>query len=72
MTARPGDFIYVPASTPHAFQGLSEKPSRLLFMDVPAHAESFFRDMDREVKEYPRDAAKIPEIGARHKIRFIR
>ena len=30
------------------------------------------RDVDREVKEMPRDLAKVPEIGKRHQIRFVR
>ena len=28
--------------------------------------------VDREVKEMPRDLAKVPEIGDRHQIRFVR
>ena len=57
----------------HAFQSAtSNPPARMLIFDAPAHAGDFFRDVDREVKEMPRDAVKMPEIGARHGIRFIR
>jgi quercetin dioxygenase-like cupin family protein len=67
-----GDFIYAPAGTLHGFQGASEQPARILILDVPGHAESFFREVEREVKELPGDLAKVPQIGARHQIRFVR
>jgi len=67
-----GDFIYAPSGTPHGFHGASEQPARVLVLDVPAHAESFFREVEREVKELPRDLAKVPQIGDRHQIRFAR
>jgi len=54
------------------FQGAAERPARVLILDVPAHAESFFREVEREVREMPRDLAKVPEIGERHQIRFAR
>jgi quercetin dioxygenase-like cupin family protein len=66
-----GDFIYAPAGTHHGFQGVSDQPARLLILDVPAHSESFFREVNREVKELPRDLAKVPQIGERHQIRFV-
>jgi quercetin dioxygenase-like cupin family protein len=67
-----GDFIYAPGGTLHAFQGVSEKPARILVFDAPAAAEGFFRDVHREVRQIPTDLAKVPEIGARHQLRFIR
>jgi quercetin dioxygenase-like cupin family protein len=68
---RTGDFVYAPAGTLHSFQGESENPARMLIFDAPGHAESFFREVDREVSG-PGDMAKVPEIGARHQIRFAR
>lgn len=65
-----GDFIFAPGGTLHGFQGASAQPARILVFDAPAHAESFFRDVEREVSELPRDLAKVPAIGARHQIRF--
>jgi quercetin dioxygenase-like cupin family protein len=65
-----GDFIYAPGGTPHAFNGVSEAPARLLVLDVPAASEPFFRDVDREVRSIPADLAKLPEIGQRHQLRF--
>jgi quercetin dioxygenase-like cupin family protein len=65
-----GDFIYVPGSKPHGFQGASEKAARMIIFDTPAHAESFFREVDREVNA-PADLAKVPAIGDRHQIHFV-
>lgn len=65
-----GDFIYAPGGTVHGFQGASARPARVIIFDAPAHAESFFREVDREVKEVPRDLSKVPAIGERHQIHF--
>jgi hypothetical protein len=43
----------------------------MLIFDAPAHAEAFFKDVDREVAEVSRDLAKILQIGERHGIRFL-
>jgi quercetin dioxygenase-like cupin family protein len=66
-----GDFIYAPGGTVHAFKGSSDQPARMLIFDAPAHAESFFREVDQEVKG-PADMAKVPEIGSKHQIEFLR
>jgi quercetin dioxygenase-like cupin family protein len=65
-----GDFIYAPGGTVHGFQGASPEPARILIFDAPAHAESFFRELNREVKEMPRDLPKALAIGERHQIHF--
>ena len=72
IVANRGDFVYVPADTVHAFQGAGAEPARILFFDAPAHAASFFREVAHEVKEFPREAYKMVEIGARHGIEFSR
>lgn len=64
-----GDFIYAPAGTLHGFEGASRTVARMVIFDAPAHAESFFREVDREVRQ-PQDMAKVPAIGQRHHIRF--
>ncbi len=66
-----GDFLYASAGTVHGFRGASATPARVLVFDAPAAAEGFFRDVDREVRELPRDLAKVPEIAARHRMRFL-
>jgi mannose-6-phosphate isomerase-like protein (cupin superfamily) len=67
-----GDFLYAPAGTLHAFRGTSEHPARMLVFDVPAHAEAFFKELAHEVTELPCDLVKVPEIGSKHRIRFVR
>ena len=65
-----GDFIYAPGGTVHGFQGASREPARVIIFDAPAHAEAFFREIDRDVKEMPRDMPKALAIGERHDIHF--
>jgi quercetin dioxygenase-like cupin family protein len=64
-----GEFLYAPGGTVHGFEGDSDEPARMLIIDVPAHAEAFFRDLDREVKG-PADLARVPEIGRRNQVFF--
>jgi quercetin dioxygenase-like cupin family protein len=68
QTLSAGDFVYLPAGTQHGFQGASSRSARTLIFDAPAHAESFFRDLDREVKDLPRDLPKLSQIAERHQI----
>ena len=68
---RAGEFVYAPGGTPHAFHGVSKEPARMLIFDAPAHAESFFKDVDREVTDVPRDLPKLSEIGSRHGLEFL-
>jgi len=70
VTAKPGDFIYAPGGTLHGFQGASKRPARILVFDSPAHTDAFFREVAREVKELPRELAKVPAIAERHNIHF--
>jgi quercetin dioxygenase-like cupin family protein len=65
-----GDFIYAPGGTIHGFQGASAQGARILVFDAPAHAESFFREVDRQVKG-PSDMSKVPQIGRQHQIEFL-
>lgn len=67
-----GDFIYAPGGTLHAFFGASEQPAKVLVFDAPAAAGEFFRDANREIKNIPGDLPKVPEIGLRHGLRFVR
>jgi len=67
-----GDFVYAPGGVVHGFHGDSESPARMLIFDAPAHSEAFFRDLDREVREMPRDIEKVPQIGDRHQVEFVR
>jgi quercetin dioxygenase-like cupin family protein len=62
--------VYAPGGTLHSFKGAGDEPARVLVFDAPAAAEGFFRDVDREVKAFPGDLAKLPEIGLRHQLHF--
>ena len=44
-------------------------PLSLIF-DAPAHAGNFFKRVDREVQELPRDLPKVLDIGEETGIRF--
>ncbi|MDE0854235.1 MAG: cupin domain-containing protein [Nevskia sp.] len=68
---RAGDFVYAPGGAVHAFHGVSETPARMLLFDAPAHSESFFKEVEREVRELPRDLARILQIGQRHGVTFL-
>ena len=70
LVARAGDFLHTPAGTPHGFSGKSQRPARVLIFDSPAHAGAFFKRVDREVSELPRDLAKVLAIGADTGIHF--
>jgi quercetin dioxygenase-like cupin family protein len=65
-----GEFVYAPGGTVHGFTGASDLPARVLILDVPAHSEAFFREIDREVKG-PDDMAKLAGIGERHQVHFL-
>lgn len=71
MVVSAGDFVYAPGGTLHSFRGAGEKPARVLVFDAPATAEGFFREAAREVVTYPDDLVRVPEIGARHQLRFV-
>jgi quercetin dioxygenase-like cupin family protein len=70
FTATTGDFVYTPSSVVHGFRGASQRPARVLIFDAPAHAGTFFKRVDREVKELPRDLPKVLDIGEETGIRF--
>jgi mannose-6-phosphate isomerase-like protein (cupin superfamily) len=72
IRASRGDFNYLPRNTVHGFKGASEGGARVLIFAAPAHGSEFFRDLCSEVRSLPEDASKIPEIGERHGVHFLR
>jgi quercetin dioxygenase-like cupin family protein len=68
FVARTGDFVYTPGGALHGFKGVSSEPARMLIFDAPAHAGSFFKRVDREVK--PGEIGKVLAIGEETGIRF--
>jgi quercetin dioxygenase-like cupin family protein len=71
FTASTGDFVYTPGGVAHGFRGAAAKPARVLIFDAPAHAGDFFKRVDREVNELPRDLRKVLDIGEDTGIRFL-
>jgi len=69
--ATAGDFVYTPGGVVHGFRGSSPQPARVLIFDAPAHAGAFFKRVDREVRELPRDVPKVLDIGAQTGIHFV-
>ena len=67
-----GDFIYAPANTVHAFFGASETESRVLVFDAPSTAGGFFEDCAKEVQVIPEDLEKVPVIGAKYNMHFLK
>lgn len=71
VTATAGDFVYAPGGVVHGFSGASTRPARMLIFDAPAHAGAFFKRVDREVKELPRDLPLVLGIGESTGIHFL-
>jgi len=71
FVATPGDFVHTPGNVPHGFRGVSAEPARVLIFDAPAHAGTFFRRVDAEVKDLPRELPKVLEIGSSTGIFFL-
>ncbi len=69
--ARAGDFLHVPGDAPHGFHGASDTPARMLVFFAPGHGEDFFTEVDREVRDLPRDLPKVLQIGTRHGLTFM-
>lgn len=70
VKAGPGDFNYLPRGTVHGFKGASSTDARVLIFAAPAHGSEFFHELNSQVRSFPDDLAKIPEIGQRHGIYF--
>ena len=71
FTAVAGDFVYTPGGVVHGFQGMSATPARVLIFDAPAHAGAFFKRVDREIRELPKELPKVLAIGEETGIRFL-
>jgi mannose-6-phosphate isomerase-like protein (cupin superfamily) len=44
LTARAGDFVYLPKNVRHTFKKVSAKPGRMLVLATPAGLEDFFAE----------------------------
>lgn len=71
LRIRAGDFARFPANTVHAFKGASAAGARVLIFAAPGHSSEFFEDLNSEVRNFPDDLEKVPEIGRRHRIEMM-
>jgi len=51
--------------------GRPPRRDRVLIFDVPAHAGNFFKRVDREVNELPRELPKVLSLGRETGIHFL-
>ena len=72
VKSKKGDFNYLPRNTVHGFKGASSTPARVLIFSAPGHSSEFFEELNSEVRVIPDDLCKVPEIGERHGIHFMR
>lgn len=66
-----GDFVNIPGGTRHGFAGASDEVTQMLIFQAPGDASEFFREVAREITRIPADLPRVPEIAARHGIRFL-
>ena len=71
FTATVGDFVCTQGGVMHGFRGASQQPARVLVFDAPAHAGAFFKRVDHEVTEVPRDLPKVFDISRSTGIRLV-
>ena len=68
----PGDYARVPADCVHAFTGLSGEEGLVIAFESPSHSHLFFEEIHRTIRSIPEDLSKVPAIGLRHQVTFIK
>lgn len=68
--AGPGQSVFVPRGTEHAFRILGEQPSRHLVILTPGGFEGFFQAMAAGGYAIPQDMDTIARIGADYHLEF--
>lgn len=63
--ATAGDTLNVPASAPHVFRNVAERPARLLCLCSPAGQEDFFRQVGVAVAHRTEAPPALDEAGTR-------
>ncbi|WP_431966877.1 quercetin 2,3-dioxygenase [Actinacidiphila sp. bgisy160] len=77
LTARPGDFVYLPVGLPHTFVVGSEEPLRCLQITTPSGFEDFATDAGTPARERrlpdpgPLDPAALGHAASRHHIEIL-
>jgi quercetin dioxygenase-like cupin family protein len=65
-----GDFVHIPAGTPHGYQNNSSQPSRFLAWSIGGALDQFFLAMSTNIKSLPEDLPKLPDILDRYHIQM--
>lgn len=68
----PGDYVRVPANCVHAFTGLSDEEGLVIAFESPSHSHLFFKEIHETIKVIPDDLNKMPAIGERHQVTFVK
>jgi quercetin dioxygenase-like cupin family protein len=69
--ARPGDFVYAPPNTPHAFQNTSDKEARMLVVVRPGGLERYFAELAERAMADPGNMAALNAIAVRYGITVL-
>ena len=70
--ARPGDFVYLPPGSAHAFVNDGAEPARALVIAAPGiEAERFFAEVDAAFGDGPPDVAALTAMAARHGLEIL-
>jgi quercetin dioxygenase-like cupin family protein len=71
VTARPGEFCFMPAGGRHAFRNNGDAPAKAFVVISPGvAAHHFFSEIDRTLQGKI-DVGAVAEIGARNGIAFV-
>ncbi len=68
----PGDYARVPAGFTHGFSGLSDEEGLVIAFESPSNSHEFFKEIHETVRTIPNDLAKMPDIGERHQVTFVK
>jgi quercetin dioxygenase-like cupin family protein len=71
LTIEPGDFVHVPAGTPHGYKNNSDQVVKFLAWAVGGKIDEFFIEMSEKIRELPNHLAKMPEILEKHGIQAV-
>lgn len=70
FTACPGTFAYIPRGTPHTFQNLEPRRSRMLVMATPGGIERYFEDL-RPYMWTPSEPADLQPLMYKHHVEVV-
>jgi quercetin dioxygenase-like cupin family protein len=70
ITACPGTYVYIPRGTPHTFQNLERRRSRMLVMATPGGIEQYFENL-RPYMWTPRDTRELQPLHHKHHVEVV-